>query len=529
MTQAIASDPNSLVEYGFRRAIITITVVICSLLEIIDTTIVNVATNTLMGNLGATLGEISWVIAAYAIANVIVVPMSGWLSAQFGRKNYFAVSIVIFTFSSFMCGNSTSIWELVFWRFIQGIGGGALIATSQSILVEIYPPEKMGMASAMFGMGVILGPTIGPVLGGYLIDHYEWPAIFYVNVPIGITATILTIKFIRNNPHQQKQKGKMDFAGILLLIIGIGSLQLTLEQGEREDWFESTFIICSLITAVLGIGLFIWRELSTEKPIVDLRVLFRGNVGIGVCMSFILGFALFGTVFVYPVFVQRFLGFTATQSGGMFVPGALLTGFCMPFVGRMLQKGAPPKILIALGFSITAFFVFWSSQIFSPVTDVTDFFWPLLLRGIGMGLLFVPLTNLTLGGLAGKDIAQAAGLSSMIRQIGGSISVAIIGVFTERVSAQHHADLAANVTSYNTNSLDRMSAYTANFSRFGTDVGKATTQAYFSIENAVTKQALILTYMDIFIYMGIFVLICIPLILFARTLKHKKVDMKGVH
>mgnify|MGYP003524983983 FL=1 len=192
-------DDNSMVEYGMRRVIITITVVICTLLEIIDTTIVNVATNHLMGNLGATISEVSWVVAAYAIANIIVVPMSGWLSAQIGRKRYFAGSVALFTFASFMCGESGTIWTLVFWRFVQGIGGGALFATSQTILKEIYPPEKMGMAMAMFGLGVIVGPTVGPVLGGYLVDNYSWPVIFHVNVPIGIIATILTLKYIKDN------------------------------------------------------------------------------------------------------------------------------------------------------------------------------------------------------------------------------------------------------------------------------------------------------------------------------------------
>src|ERR1700739_2884555 len=215
------AEQASLVEYGARRVIITITVIACTLLEIIDTTIVNVATTTLAGNLGATFSEISWVIASYAIANVIVVPMSGWLSAQFGRKMYFACYIALFTISSFMCGQSTNIWTLVFWRFLQGMGGGALLATSQSILVEIYPREKMGMAMAMFGMGVILGPTLGPLLGGYLIDHFDWPVIFYVNVPIGIAAALLTLRFIRDNPYQVKSKDAIDWFAIFLLVVGI--------------------------------------------------------------------------------------------------------------------------------------------------------------------------------------------------------------------------------------------------------------------------------------------------------------------
>ncbi|HNF72478.1 MAG TPA: DHA2 family efflux MFS transporter permease subunit, partial [Chitinophagaceae bacterium] len=266
-------DPNSMVEYGARRVIITLTVILCSLLELIDTTIVNVATTTLAGNLGATFSEVSWVIASYAIANVIVVPMSGWLSAQFGRKRYFAASIALFTFASFMCGQSSSIWMLVFWRFVQGVGGGALIATSQSILVEIYPREKLGMASAMFGMGVILGPTLGPLFGGYLIDHYAWPVIFLVNVPFGILSTFLTIRYIRDNSHQKKSTDGIDWLGLLLLIVGIGGLQLFLEQGENEEWFDSKYITAVFIISVGSLIWLILRELRVKNPIVDFRIL----------------------------------------------------------------------------------------------------------------------------------------------------------------------------------------------------------------------------------------------------------------
>jgi DHA2 family multidrug resistance protein len=233
-------ESESTIEYGFKKWIIAITVIVCSLLELIDTSIVNVAITQLMGNLGATLSEVSWVIAAYGIANVIIVPMSGWLSAQFGRKNYFAFSIVVFTVASFLCGNSTSIWELVAFRFIQGIGGGALLATSQTILFETFPPEQKGLASALYGIGVLMGPTLGPTIGGYIIDDYNWPYIFYVNIPVGILAVILTLKFIKNPAYMKGNRtpaSEVDWLGIVLLILGVGSLQLILEQGEREDWF----------------------------------------------------------------------------------------------------------------------------------------------------------------------------------------------------------------------------------------------------------------------------------------------------
>lgn len=522
-------EQNSLVEYGFRRAIITVTVVVCTLLEILDTTIVNVATNNLMGNLGATISEVSWVVAAYAIANIIVVPMSGWLSAQFGRKYYFAGSVALFTFASFMCGESSTIWTLVFWRFVQGVGGGALFATSQTILKEIYPPEKMGMAMAMFGMGVIVGPTIGPVLGGYLVDNYDWPVIFHVNVPIGIIATFLTLRYIKDNPYQEKNSGKIDYIGIILLIIGVGSLQLVLEQGEREEWFESAYIIKFTILAAIGIIGFLARELMTKNPIVDLRVMLRGNVAIGSFLNFLLGFILFGTVFVFPIYFQGYLGFTAMQSGLMFTPGAIASAMCMPFIGVMLTKGVPPKFLIMAGFIINAAFVWWSSTLLTTSTPEDAFFWPLLIRGIGTGLLFVPLSNLTLGGLLGKDIGQASGLSNMIRQLGGSISVALIGTMTERFSAQHRADIMLHITPDNPLLIQRLKSYSAALSAYGTDINKMTTQGYAILSGAVQKEAMILSYIDIFRYFVILIIISLPLVLIAKNYKVDASAQGGGH
>src|ERR1700749_749377 len=234
----------SLVEYGGRRVIITITAIFCALLEIVDSTIVNVALNDMKGNLGATLNEIGWVITAYAIGNVIVVPMTSWLSAQFGRRNYFAVSIIIFTVFSFLCGNASGIWQLVLFRFLQGLGGGALLVTSQTIITESYPPEKRGMAQAIYGLGVIVGPTLGPPLGGFIVEHYSWPFIFYINIPIGVIATLLTLQFVRSPKYAAKKAAKdVDWAGIGLLAVSVGSLQYVLEKGQDDDWFSSSVII----------------------------------------------------------------------------------------------------------------------------------------------------------------------------------------------------------------------------------------------------------------------------------------------
>ena len=251
-------ETENLVEYGYRRVIITITAILCALLEIVDTTIVNVALNDMRGSLGATLTDVAWVITAYAIANVIIIPMTSWLSQQFGRRNYFAVSIVIFTVASFLCGNASNIWELVIFRFIQGMGGGALLVTAQTIITESYPAEKRGMAQAIYGMGVIVGPTLGPPLGGYLVDNFSWPYIFYINIPIGIIATLLTLTYVRSPKYGEKLKAnQVDWWGVLFLTAFIGSLQFVLEHGQQDDWFENSTIVVLSIVSFLGLILFI--------------------------------------------------------------------------------------------------------------------------------------------------------------------------------------------------------------------------------------------------------------------------------
>src|ERR1041384_5495853 len=328
----------SLIEYGSRRVIITITAVFCALLEIIDTTIVNVALHDMRGSLGATLNEISWVITAYSIANVIIVPMTSWLSQQFGRRNYFAFSIMMFTICSFLCGQSTGINELIIFRFLQGIGGGALLVTSQTIITESYPPEKRGMAQAIYGLGVIVGPTLGPPLGGYIVDHFSWPYIFYINIPLGIIATLLTLQFVRSPKFSEKSAtSDIDWFGILFLAIAVGSLQYVLERGQEEDWFNNTSIIILTVMAVFGFFFFIWRELTFRNPIVELRVLRNGNLRVGTILSFILGFGLYGSTFIVPLYTQATLGWTAQQSGMLLVPSALTTAFMMPIIGQMLQ------------------------------------------------------------------------------------------------------------------------------------------------------------------------------------------------
>ncbi len=518
----------SLVEYGFNRVIITVTAIMCALLEIIDTTIVNVALNEMKGNLGATLNDVSWVITAYAIANVIIVPLTSWLSQQFGRRNYFAVSIVIFTVASFLCGNATNIWELVFFRFIQGLGGGALLVTSQTIITEVYPPEKRGMAQALYGMGVIVGPTLGPPLGGYIVDHFSWPYIFYINIPIGVIATLLTLSYVKSpNYGGKKSLADVDWFGILFLILAVGSLQFVLEKGQEHDWFEDAWIVVFSVVAVLGVYLFIWRELVAKDPAVELRVLKDKNLAIGTVLSFILGFGLYGSTFVIPLFTQNSLGWTAFQAGLMLVPSSIATGLMMPIVGRAIQKGVSQKYLIAIGFSAFFGFSLWAYTVITPFTGEGDFFWMLMLRGIGLGFLFVPTTTLALSSLKGKEIGQGAAFTGMVRQLGGSFGIALISTYISRKSVQHRSDLANHISPYDLDAQQRLAGMKANFLANGSAIDQASMQANKLMDVMVTRQAMLLTYMDVFLGIGIFFLICVPFVLMLKPVK-SQVDMSNV-
>ncbi|MGQ8868886.1 DHA2 family efflux MFS transporter permease subunit [Myroides sp. TSA_177.3] len=504
----------SLVEHGYRRIIITITAILCALLEIVDTTIVNVAMNDMKGSIGVSLTDIAWVVTAYAIANVIVVPMTSWLSQQFGRRNYFAASIIIFTVASFLCGNSTTLWEIILFRFIQGLGGGALLVTSQTIITESYPVEKRGVAQAIYGMGVIVGPTLGPPLGGYIIDNYSWPFIFYINVPLGILATVLALLYVKSPKYAEKSKlNEVDFLGIILLAIAVGSLQYVLEHGQQDDWFENSTILTLSITSVLGFFFFIWRELTCEKPIVNLRVLKDSNLAIGTVLSFILGFGLYGSTFVIPIYTQSILGWTATDAGMLLVPSSLMTAFMMPFIARMLQRGVPPKYLVATGFLVFFIYSFCAHNILTPDTGSEHFFWPLVIRGVGLGLLFVPITTLSLSNLRNKQIGEGAAFTGMMRQLGGSFGIALITTFISRWTVNHRLALVSHLDTASLEVQNRVLALQQSFIAKGFTADEALQKAYTLLDLGVTKQATVLTYMDVFMFLGVLFLICIPFIL----------------
>ncbi|WDF77406.1 DHA2 family efflux MFS transporter permease subunit [Mucilaginibacter sp. KACC 22773] len=509
-------------ETGFKKWIITITVIIASLLELIDTTIVNVSLPDIQGNLGATLEDIAWVVTGYAVANVIVLPMSGWLGSRFGRKNYFITSIIVFTVASFLCGNATNLNELVMFRILQGIAGGGLISTSQAILIETWPREQIGTATALFGLGAVVGPTVGPTIGGYITDHSSWRWIFYVNIPVGALAAFFAYTFVRETPKDEKGK-PVDWWGIGLLAIAVGSLQTILEKGESEDWFATPYITVLTITAILGLILFIWREMSINYPIVNFAILRHRSFAVGMFTSFVLGFGLYGSVFVFPVFCQNLLGFTAQQTGEILFPGGLCTIVMMPFIGKMLNKGIPAQFMATAGMFL--FFVFTTMLSNSTMAmGPSNFFLPLMIRGVGMALLFVPLTTLAIADLKGPEVGQGTGLNNMMRQLGGSFGIATLTTIIHVRQGVHRNNLLTNITATNPAFIERFNASLHNFMSKGHSLIDATRMAYGAIEGALTKQVLLLTYDDAYWISGLVMLFSIPL-LYLQPFKKSNAKM----
>lgn len=515
---------------GFRRIIIVLTTISAAIMELIDTSIVNVALADISGNLGATIEDTSWVITAYAIANVIIIPLTGFFARLFGRKNYYLVSILIFTFASFMCGNAGSLYSLVFWRFIQGIGGGALLSTSQTILFDAFEPAKRPMASGMFGMGIVLGPTIGPTLGGIIVDNYSWPLIFDINIPFGIVASLLTLNFVPDDTEEQLAARKhvyIDYLGILFLMVGIGSLQYVLERGEAEDWFEDTGIIVLTIAAVGGLGSFIYRQLTVDQPLVNLRVLKNSNLAASNVLTFVLGFGLFGSVFIFPVLVQRILGYTPTDAGFGLVPGAIVAIFCMPIIGRTLQGGLPPIIYVVIG-CFSFILHGYTSSLANPDAGLDFFTWPQIFRGVGTACLTVPLINQAVVGLSPKEMPSGIALTNMIRQLGGAFGIAIMNTYVAQRYVVHRTDLVSNLQTFDPETIERLNAYQQGSISRGFDPSSAVDASYRILDLAVSKQGFLLAYLDGFKLISLFFICALPLMFLLRTQKTDKATIQKI-
>jgi DHA2 family multidrug resistance protein len=435
------------------------------------------------------------------------------LGDQFGKKNYFIFSMVGFTIASVMCGLAVNLPMLVVARIIQGLCGGGLLAKGQAILFETFPPAEQGVAQSVFGVGVIAGPAIGPTLGGYLTDSLGWRWIFFINLPVGILAVAMAVLFLQGDrPNPQHSNQGVDWAGIALLAISVGCLQTALEEGEQDGWFDSAFITSMVVIAVVGFVMFVWRELSARAPAVDLRVLRHRSLSAGSVYSGILGMGLYGTLFAVPLFAQGILGFSATQTGWLLAPGALASAIVMILLGKVSTK-VDARLLIAMG-AIGSSIVMFSLARITPQTGTDELFWPLVWRGAVTVLMFLPLSLATLGPLPKSDVSAGSGFYNLTRQLGGSIGIALLTTLLQQREAFHTTVLLSKLTPYDPETNQRLNQLTGVFQSQGSDAVTAHQQALASLEQLVNTQAAVLSYADIFRFVGIVFLCSLPLLLF---------------
>lgn len=504
-------------ESGLRKWVVTITVVAGVLLEIIDSTVVNVALPNIIGSLGATLADAGWIVTGYTLANVIILPISGWLGNRFGKRRYFLVSIVMFTAASFLCGNATSLTELIIFRLLQGLAGGGLLSTGQAILLDTWSKEEIGIGTAIFGIGVMIGPAIGPTLGGYIVDTLSWPWIFYVNLPVGVIAAFLVSTFIKETPLHGKDD-PIDWWGIFLLTLTIGSLQVVLEKGESEDWFQTTYITVLAAVAVISGILFLWRELVIDYPVVNFRIFRHRSFLFGNITMFALGLILYCSMFAFPLFCQNILRLTAQQTGMLMIPSTVVSIFVMPVVGILQKKGVPGQLLGALGpaFFILCFIMMAQTTV---ETGAGYFFWPMMILGIGRSFMFVPFTALAMQDLSGKEIGQGTGINNLMRQLGGTFGVAIFATFLQVQTGVYRNILIENVNQFNPAFQEQSAALTSRLATQGFNFQAARNLSLKLIESKVMTQAQLLTYNHIYAITGIMLIICIPLFLLQKSAK----------
>jgi DHA2 family multidrug resistance protein len=485
-----------------------------TIMAVLDASIVNVALPSMSGELGATVEEITWVVTGYMLSNVIVMPLIAWLSARFGRTRFYVASVVLFTLSSMGCGLARTLPVLVGFRVLQGFGGGVLMTVSQAILRETFPPAEQGLAMGIYGMGVVLAPAFGPTLGGWLTDQYSWPWIFYVNVPIGILNLVLVQRFIEDPPYLRRERGRIDWQGIALLGLGLGALQLMLEQGERHDWFASSFIVVLAVTAAIGIIVFVWRELAGDRPAVELRLLGNASFSSATALGGVLGMGLYGSLFLLPLFLQNLLGYPAETSGLALMPRSLAMAVLMPIAGALYNR-LGPRLLVSAGLFVSAV-SFWDLAHLTSSVGFWDIFLPQLWQGVGFSLIFVALSTAAFAGLPRAKMTAAAGLYNVVRQVCGSVGIAVAASELTRGIARYHSVLAEHVTAYNPVARQWLQGAAAAMRQAGADAYTAGRQALDQLDLDVTRQAAVLSYNHVFALVAALFVIVLPLVLLLR-------------
>lgn len=508
---------------SFNPWLIAASVMLATFMEVLDTSVANVALPHIGGNLSASTDESTWVLTSYLVSNAIILPATGWLGRYIGRKRFLILCIFIFTLSSALCGAATSLGMLIFARILQGAGGGALQPIAQSVLLESFPPERRGSAMAVFGLGIVVAPIIGPTLGGWITDNYSWRWIFYINVPIGIIAVLMANTFIEDPPYIKNQRpGKIDYIGFGLMAAGLASLQIILDKGQQEDWFHSSWITgFTVLTVVMLVGFVLW-ELSVKEPIVNLRILLNRNFAVGTALMTVMGVVLYGTIALLPLFLQTLLGYSAVESGLTVSPRGIGSIMSMIIIGRLVGK-IDSRYLIMFGFTVLAISTFMFADINLDIAQ-THVIWPSIISGLAMGFVFVPLTTTAMGTLSNDQIGNASGVFNLMRNTGGSIGIAAVTTMLARGGQTHQQSMISHLTPYDPVFQQRLHQLTAAFSAHADPV-TAAQQAYAVIYGSLVKQAMLMSYIDDFRLLAFLCVICVPATLLFKKVRAGKVSV----
>jgi len=499
--------------------LVAVTVMLPTLMVIIDTSVVNVSLDHIRGSLSAGVDEATWSITTYLAANAIMIPMTGWMSRYFGRKRYLNFSIALFTLSSLLCGAAWSIESLIFFRIVQGIAGGSLQPISQSILLETFPPAQHGTAMAIYGAGVMVGPVIGPVLGGWITDNWSWPWIFYINIPMGIISIIMSTVFIVDPHYMKALKVRIDYWGLAFLAIGIGCLQMLLDRGERYDWFASEIMIWMAMVSVLALALFVIVELFyAEHPIVDLRVFKNSTFTLGNILIIVFFVNLFGSIVLLPLYLQTLMGYTATLAGIVLGPGAIASIISMPLAGKLVNR-INPKIVLAAGLVCTSYASYLMYQ-FNLQTDFATIFWARAIQGFTMSFVFIPLLTLTLSGIKKERMANATSVFNSLRTLGASFGVAFISNMLTRRAQFHQSRLTDHFTPFDQiyrGTAERLSGL---LQGSGLDSASAGKGSLAVIYGQLQKQAAMMAFSDVFFLLAFFLIAILPLVFFLVRIRY---------
>ncbi|HEY7172158.1 MAG TPA: DHA2 family efflux MFS transporter permease subunit [Vicinamibacterales bacterium] len=494
--------------------LIAVSVMFSTFMEVLDTTVVNVSLPHIAGSLSASIDEATWALTSYLVANAIILPMTGWLATMFGRKRLLMLSVVGFTAASFLCGLAPTLGSLIFFRILQGATGGALQPLSQAVLLEAFPPQDRGKAMGFWGLGIVVAPILGPVLGGWLTDTYSWRWVFYINIPVGIASIVMTKLYIFDPPYLRAESRKVDYWGIGMLAVGIGALQFVLDKGQQEDWFSSTMITTLAVLSVVTIAALIFHELTTDNPIVDLRVFKERSYAVGVFLMTVLGFVLFGSMVLLPIMLQTLLGYPPLQAGIAMAPRGLGSFIMMPLTGLMTGRFDPRKLL-AVGLVLGGSTLVWLGQL-NLQAGYWDIFWPQLIQGAGMSLLFVPLTTVAMDPIPREKMGYATSLFNLMRNIGGSVGIAVTGTMLARRQQSMTSVLGSNVTEFSASARMMFEQMRGAFMAAGADAVTASQRAYAALFGMVQRQASIVSFVTLFQLLGIVFLAMLPLILLMK-------------